>query len=437
VIKTVTASQLQNNSANNYKYAMAGSDYKALANENNTQQQQGKALTTEEQYRQRKGLSTEKASSAQPAAVQAAAQPVQTSQTGGGAKAAQVTQASAASINSTSGLPQGDTFQYTMSHADQNQFVRENKSRVARGQPALTELQFRQNIGMDTATVGGSYTAPKVTNNSAAPGTAATSTKGVSDRNNATTGSGDQKIAAQKAASSGNSNASAVSGTPQQAKASVISANETAKRNAAIKAENDRIANQAKIDAQNAANAKRAAAQEATAKEKVAAAARAEAKKTADASVKAAATKRANELQKQADDAKKAAKAAEDDADAKAKLANVYGAASYYAEIAARTGNSTAARKAAVAVKDIKSVKAEVQKTNARARVLGVTSREGQVLLKDGTWIDQIERKGNGGKGERGVTVSKDSAKTIAAKKRAKAQKDAAEAAEAEKNYRK
>lgn len=398
----VTASQLQNNSASNYKYAMAGSDYKALANENNTQQQQGKALTSEEQYRQRKGLSTEKASSAQPVQAVAAAQPAATQNNN--ASAAQAAQ-SAVQINKTSGLPQGETFRYTLSHAQQNQFVRENQSKVSQGKAALTELQFRQNIGMDTSTVGGTYTAPKVTNNSYTAATPATSTKDVGSTNKAATGSGDQKIAAQKAASSANSNASAVSGTAQQAQAQTISANETARRNAAVKAENDRITAQAKIDAQNAANAKRSAAQEAAAKEKAAAVAKVEASKTANASVKAAALKRSKELQSQADDAKKAAKAAEDDADAKAKLANVYGEASYYSEIAARTGNAAAARKAAVAVKGIKSVKAEVQKTEAKATAAGVTDHNGEILLSNGTWISRVESKGGRGSGEGSISI--------------------------------
>ncbi|MDR7665489.1 hypothetical protein RG963_06790 [Methanosarcina sp. Z-7115] len=428
----VTASQLQAASANNYKYALSNDQYKALANENNTQQQQGQPLTTEEQYRQRKGLSTEKASSAQPVQAVAAAQPAAQNNT---ANAAQVTQ-SAAPINKTSGLPQGETFQYTLSHAQQNKFVRENQSKVAAGQPALTELQFRKNIGMDTSTVGGTYTAPKVTNNSYTAATPATSTKDVGSTNKAATGSGDQKIAAQKAASSGNSNASAVSGTAQQAQAQVVSATETAKRNAAVKAENDRIAAQAKIDAQNAANAKRSAAQEAATKEKAAIAARAEASKTANASVKAAATKRANELQKQADDAKKAAKAAEDDADAKAKLANVYGEASYYSEIAARTGNAAAARKAAIAVKGIKSVKAEAQKTSAKAKAAGVTSHEGQILLKDGTWISQHERKGNDAKDSVKIYSSQAEYNKVQAERKAKAKKDAAAAQGASSAYK-
>ena len=389
VRKMVTASQLQAVSANNYKYALSNDQYKALANENNTQQQQGQPLTTEEAYRQRKGLSTEKASSAQPVQAVAAAQ-AQPAATQNNATVAQVTQ-SAAPINKTSGLPQGETFQYTLSHAQQNKYVRENQSRVAQGKAALTELQFRQNISMDTSTIGGTYTAPKVTNESHAEGTPATSTKGVSNTNYAPTGSGDQKIAAVKAANPTNNNASAQTGTAQQAKATVVSANDSAKKSAAVLAENNRIAQQATADAQKAADAKRSAEQEAAAKTKIAQQAAAEARKSASATAKTAAVK----AQKEAEEARDKVKIADAAAKATAKLANTYGAALHYSTIALNTGSTQAAKKASDATKDIKSIKAEAQKTSAKAKAAGVTDRTGQVLLKSGIWISQYEKKGN------------------------------------------
>lgn len=426
----VTAAQLQAASANNYKYALSNDQYKALANENNTQQQQGKPLTTEEEYRQRKGLSTEKASSAQPvqAAQVAAAQPATQNNT---AQAAQATQA-ATQINKTSGLPQGETFQYTMSHADQNKFVRENQTRVGQGKAALTELQFRKNIGMDTSTVGGSYAAPKVTNNSYTAATPATSTKGVGSTNKAPTGSGDQKIAAQKAASSGNSNASAVSGTPQQAKAQVVSANETSKRNAAVQTENTKTAAAAAAAATKAADAKRAAEQEAATKTRIAAQKAAEAKKSADATTK----KEAVKAQEAAEKAREKVKVADAAAKASARLANVYGEALHYSTIALSTGSTQAAKRASDVSKSIKSVKAEAEKTSAKAKAAGVTSHEGQILLKDGTWVSQYERKGNDAKDSVKIYSSQAEYNKVQAERKAKAKKDAAAAQGASSAYK-
>lgn len=81
------------------------------------------------------------------------------------AQQAQQIQQSNVAVNHVSGLPVGQTFQYAMSHNDQNKFVRENETRKSLGQATISEFQFRRGIGMNTQTIGGSYTAPKVTNN--------------------------------------------------------------------------------------------------------------------------------------------------------------------------------------------------------------------------------------------------------------------------------
>jgi len=285
-VKMVSVSQLKQQSANTYKYTMANDDYKALANELNSG-----ATTTEEQYRQRKGINTEK-KAAEPVITASApnnnlvgqtAQPQATQQ-------AQPAQQQTA-INQTSGLPVGQTFRYGMSHAQQNKFVRENETKKARGQKQLTELEFRQQIGMDTSVVGGSYVAPKVTNDSPNAGN---------------TGS-------QKVASTANTPNEVTKSNPKvdsQAKgvsntATVVSADQVAAKKAADQAAKEQAQREAAAEAKRAADAKKAAEAEAAAKAKEAARLAAEAKKIADAKARAEAEKAAKAAAKAAEEASK------------------------------------------------------------------------------------------------------------------------------------
>lgn len=287
----------------------------------------------------------------------------------------QAAQAAQVAVNKVGGI--SGAFKYSMSHAQQNKFIRENQTRVAQGKTALTELQFRQANKINTDITAGSYVAPKLTNNSVNSGGSgvvkASSTTDVAKR---TTTTQNAKLAAQTQSTG-------------QTQVKVISAAETAankaKQAAAAKAKSD-AAKQAA--AAETAKAKQAAA-EAAAKQKEALRLAAAAKKTADTTAKAKLQQQAKAAKVEADKAKVASSAAAVSAKSTGEYAKVLGAAS----LAVGTNSRQALNSKVKAAADKASV------AQQKASSLGVKDRTGQIMLKDGTWIDQVQKSGSRGTG--------------------------------------
>lgn len=103
----------------------------------------------------------------------------------------------------------GYSFKYTMSHAQQNKYLRENETYKQQGKPQLTEYEFRKANGITTETLSeGRYTAPKITRNKYSAAGTGSSMKVTKDTGNSGTkhapvGSGDIKLQQIKVNTSG------------------------------------------------------------------------------------------------------------------------------------------------------------------------------------------------------------------------------------------
>ena len=284
----------------------------------------------------------------------------------------------------------GYAYTVTMSHAQQNKFIRENQTRKQQGKPELTEYEFRKSIGLTTETTSGSYVKPKITNRSySSNGTGsvkAVKDTGSNNRQAARIGSGDIKLAEMKVATKGNA---------ANNKPTVISAAKTQQLKAAA-IEKKQV--EAKKAAENATQAKqvaRDAKAEATAKAKQVTAVKAQLKNTVNEKTKTQLKKEIKTLEKASETAKIASKAADAHAKSTSELAD---ATKKAATVLASPRIS--ATKAATVNNAVKKAEAKAAKTSVTAEKIGVQDHTGQILLKDGTWVSQVQRQGGSGKGE-------------------------------------
>lgn len=226
-------------------------------------------------------------------------------------------------------------------------------------------------------------------------------------------------IANQKAVSKA---PSTVTSSPTNKKLTVISAADskkvqvaqTAARKAEVKSANE-SASKAKSVASDAKN-------ESAAYNKAILQKQAEIKKTANPAVKSALKSELKSLQKEANDSKKRA----DVADSAAKAAVNYSKA---ANVLA--GTQTASRSEATAMKKLNIAAAKVESTKAAAVKAGVQDHTGQILLKDGTWINKVQRTGKSGTGEGLVRAYTKAEFEDAVKNNAKALEEAKKASDA------
>jgi hypothetical protein len=310
----------------------------------------------------------------------------------------------------------GYSFKYTMSNAQAEAYYTAKQN-----DPNLTEYQFRTQKGIATDVVSGSYSKPVA---------------GTHKTISAKVGSGDKKIAQIKATGA-NNNSSAKTGTAQAAKATVISP-------AATKSLKTAATNTKKIDAQTViANAQQAAQakKDTEAQLKVQQAslvkAQAAAKKTANPTVKAALQKEVKTLQKDVNTTKDQVKVASEAAAVTSKLANAVQETAHYTEIAQNTGSVVAAKKAATASKVVLATQPKAASAVKAASAAKISDHTGQILLKDGTWIDQIQRKGNSVEHEAvGVFSSQKALNKSQADAKATAKKSAAESAQQRASYK-
>lgn len=293
----------------------------------------------------------------------------------------------------------GYSYLYTMSHAQQNELIRENDYRRTRGLPEMSEYDFRKQEGVPVTTQqGGSYVKPKLSNKSYSSAASSNGTiklgkdEGQTYKTIAPIGSGDIKLANMKAASTVDAKTN---------KPVVISAKQAAQVKAAAVQQKQQAAVVAADAATVAKQVAKDANAEAAAKSKQITAVKSQAKQTVNQKEKAALEKEVKVLEKQATAAKETAKAA----DAHAKATEELAVATKKAATVAKSSTPTA-KQSAAAVKAVEKAQAKVEKTEVVAQKTGVQDHTGQILLKDGTWIDQIQKVGvTSGKGEGNVIL--------------------------------
>lgn len=226
-------------------------------------------------------------------------------------------------------------------------------------------------------------------------------------------------IANQKAVSKA---PSTVTSSPTNKKLTVISAADskkvqvaqTAARKAEVKSANESAA-KAKSVASDAKN-------ESAAYNKAILQKQAEIKKTANPSAKSALKSELKSLQKEANDSKKRADVADSAATA---------AVNYSKAASALAGTQTASRSEATAMKKLNVAATKVESTKAAAVKAGVQDHTGQILLKDGTWINKVQRTGKSGAGEGLVRAYTKAEFEDAVKSGAKALEEAKKASDA------
>ena len=292
----------------------------------------------------------------------------------------------------------GYSYVYTMSHAQQNELIRENDYRRTRGLPEMSEYDFRKQEGVPVTTQqGGSYVKPKLNNKSYSSAASNGTIKLAKDEGQtyktiAPIGSGDIKLANMKAASTVDAKTN---------KPVVISAKQAAQVKAAAVQQKQQAAVVAADAATVAKQVAKDANAEAAAKAKQVTAVRSQAKQTVNQKEKAALEKEVKVLEKEVKAAKETAKAA----DAHAKATEELAVATKKAATVAKSSAPTA-KQSTAAVKAVEKAQAKVEKTEIAAQKTGVQDHTGQILLKDGTWIDQIQKVGaTSGKGEKNVVL--------------------------------
>lgn len=241
--------------------------------------------------------------------------------------------------------------------------------------------------------------APKTTLTAGASPSEAYSKVWYSTGGNRTQVAGNEKLAKLKASSTINNSASAKSNTAQQQKATVWSAPKTQAVKIETAAKQQQAANDAKAAAEKAATVAEQARQEAVLKQQQVTAAQAKLKQTANVKEQTAIKQEIKSLQADANAAKKVENAANANATATKELAAATAA------VVTASSSPFTANKTTELTKQLDSAKKVAEKTSAAAIKAGVTDHTGQIMLKDGTWIDQVEKRGKSSIGESSVKV--------------------------------